>query len=125
MTIEEITNDKAIGFLRDNRAGREVVFVRPCDRWWGAFIDGELAGVTGICNGKSHLKLCGVFVALRHRRKGVATFLLQTVLAETRGKKIISFSRPEMARINERHGFMTTFTFPNGTQRQYREGEEK
>lgn len=118
MNIKTITNEQALRFLRENKAHKEVVFIRSCDHWWGAFESDELAGVTGTSKGKNHIKLASTFVAPEHRRKGVATALLRCILEYAQGNKIISYSRPDMARINAKHGFKTIHTLKNGTQKQ-------
>lgn len=118
MNIQHITNEQALRFLRENKAHKEVVFIRPRDVFFGAFIGGELVGVSGYLRREKHIKLDGTFVREDMRLRGVATALTRVILAETKGKKIISYSRPFKARLNAKLGFKTIRTLPNGTQQQ-------
>lgn len=117
MTIEKIKNDIALLFLKQNKAYKEMVFIRKHDEWFGAFYGNELIATAGYSYKKGYITLGGCFTVLQFRKKGIQSLLLLKILYETKGKRIISFSRPEMARINEKYGFKTKYTYKNGTKK--------
>lgn len=123
MKIKHISDKEALDFLRKNKANHEVVFIRSCDRWFGAFIDGELVGTTGLCDGRNHIKISGSFVVPYHRKKGIMTALTNHVLSITKGHKIVTYARPGMAKINKKFGFKTVQVLKNKTEKQVYENE--
>lgn len=70
-----IRNEEAVYFLKENNSRNEVVFDTDSDFWLGAFFEGELIGVNGICYGKNYFKNKSLFVKKNFRKNGCAKLL--------------------------------------------------
>ena len=80
MTIEKIKNDIALLFLKQNKAYKELVFIRKQDEWFGAFYGNELIATAGYSYKKGYIKLGGSFTILQFRKKGIQSALLEKIL---------------------------------------------
>jgi len=113
--IEPISNETGIAFLKENRAAKECVFVRPCDYWIGAYYNGTLVGVGGWTQKQRYAEIGGVFVKDEFRRKGVGTLINAGLILEVGNKTIVAYARPMEARILRKFGFVEKQTLRNGT----------
>ena len=78
--IRAIRNEEAVYFLKQNNSRNEVVFDTDSDFWLGAFFEGELIGVNGICYKKNHFKNKSLFVKKTFRKNGCAKLLSKKII---------------------------------------------
>jgi GNAT superfamily N-acetyltransferase len=101
--IEETANDAALNFLRRNRSKKEQIAVSGADKWYGAYVNDELAGVIGLMCVGSVLRIKGFFVAPVSRNQGIGGRLLA---------RVINGSTPMSAFATERsHGIFLKYGF--------------
>lgn len=114
--IAVISNETAVNFLKANKAAKECVFYRPCDKWYGAFAQGCLRGVGGQ-KVKSNKKVTigGVFVADDWREMGIGTLINDAIINENSTSVIVAYARPVESHILSKRGFVVKQTYKNGT----------
>ena len=115
IVVKSIPNETAIKFLKDNKAGSECVFIRPCDEWYGAYYDGVLVGVGGWTQKLRFIEIGGVFVKSEYRGQGIGTFINAVLIADIGNKRIVAYARPNEARILKKFQFQEKQTLRNGT----------
>ena len=117
MTVKVYTipNETALAFLRENKARKECVFVRPCDVWYGAYINGALVGVGGYTQKARYIEIGGMFVKAESRNNGIGRAINCALLLEIGDRRIVAYARPIEARILRHFGFMEKHTLKNGT----------
>ena len=127
--IAPIDNDTAIQFLKKNKASKELVFYRPQHSWYGMYINGELIAVGGYSIKNKVAHLGGFCVKEKIRGKGIGQNFVIWVIAILFTEdinKIVSYSRPTMAHILEKHNkFKTVQVLKNGTKKQILEVEDE
>lgn len=117
--IDTIEQEKALTFLRENHADREVIFIRPCDEWI-AFYDGDVvAGVTGI-----NYKRGGVmsvdctYVRPDYRGRGILKEFYAKIMAMFPDSDFVIYCRPIAAHVVKKYyDFVVTQTWENGTEK--------
>ena len=117
--VVSIEQEKALQFLRDNHADREVIFIRPCDEWIATYSDsGELAGVTGINFKKTHMSVDCSFTKHEYRRQGILKAFYAWIMDKYKDCDWVIYCRPYAAHIVKKYyGFVVTQTWKNGTEK--------
>lgn len=116
--IINIDQDKALKFLKDNHANREVIFIRPCDKWLSVYDNDMLVGVTGINFKKNHMSVDCSFVHKNYRNKGILKAFYEYIMKQYPDSDWIIYCRPIAAHIVKKyHGFVTTKVWKNGTEK--------
>lgn len=113
--FEHISNDMAIAFLKENRAAKECVFVRPCDYWIGAYYNDVLVDVGGWTQKLRYAEIGGVLVKEKFRHQGIGGTINACLIALIGNKRIVAYARPAEARILDRFNFAKKQTLINGT----------
>jgi GNAT superfamily N-acetyltransferase len=116
-----IRNEEAVHFLKENNSRNEVVFDTDSDFWLGAFFEGELIGVNGICYGKNYFKNKSLFVKKTFRKNGCAKLLSKKIIELFGHEKMIAYARPISVYFYEKYfGFETVQKLKNGTEKMVR-----
>ena len=113
--LEHISNETGIAFLKENRAAKECVFVRPCDYWIGAYYSSALLGVGGLTQKQRYAEIGGVLIKEEFRRKGIGTLINAALILKAGNKPIVAYARPIEAHILHELGFIEKQTLKNGT----------
>lgn len=116
--IVPVEQDKALAFLRENYANREVIFIRACDEWIGVYDDDILAGVTGINYKKNAMSVDCTYVRKDYRGRGILKAFYAWIMNEFSDKDFVIYCRPIAAHVVKKYyGFEVTQTFDNGTEK--------
>lgn len=117
--VVDISQEKAIDFLRKNHADREVIFIRPCDEWVAVYDDGVLAGVTGINHKKNGVMSVDCsFVAVPFRGRGILKSFYAYIMNRFSDRDFVIYCRPIAAHVVKKYyGFIVTQTWKNGTEK--------
>lgn len=116
-----IRNEEAVYFLKEQNSRNEVVFDTDSDFWLGAFFEGELIGVNGICYIKNYFKIKSLFVKKTFRKNGCAKLLSKKIIELFGHEKMIVYARPISVYFYEKYfGFKTIQKFKNGTEKMMR-----
>ena len=120
--VVAIEQDKALQFLRDNHADREVIFIRPCDQWIAVYDEDsfplQLVGVTGINFKKNHMSVDCSFVRSDYRRRGILKTFYAWIMDKYKDCDWVIYCRPHAAHIVKKYyGFKVVQTWKNGTEK--------
>ncbi len=111
-----ISQEEALGFLRENHANREVIFIRPCDEWLAVYDNDELIGVTGVNRKKNHMSVDCSYVRKDYRQNGILKSFYDHILSKYYGDDFVIYCRPIAAHlVMKYYGFKSVQEFKNGT----------
>lgn len=112
-TIDEVPDAVALRFLEEHDAKREGVFVRSADRWLGAWVDGELAGVLALHTKRRAIKISSLYVRPVYRGRGLGRALIAWATSEP-GASYVAYALPMSLRLFLREGFHVRTEYKNG-----------
>lgn len=104
--IMEISNEKAIEFLKTNKAHKEHISITPAEVFLGYFIDDKLVGVVG--RTKNRIKC--FYVLENYRRKGIGTWLLDAICLGS----LTAYATDKSVNLFIKHGFKIKSQNRNG-----------
>ena len=111
--IEELLDGVALGFLEEYGAKREGVFVRSADRWLGAWVGGELAGVVALHTKRRAVKVSSLYVRPEYRGQGVGRALIAWATSDPH-VSYVAYAMPMSVRLFLREGFHARTSYKNG-----------
>lgn len=101
ITINDVPNDTAIGFLQGAKAPKERVYVSRCDKWLGAFDNGRIVGIIGLL-GK---RIRCFYVLKEYRRQGIGDTLLSALMEQSSQPWYSAYCTEYSRDMFKRHGF--------------------